>query len=156
MIELQPEDFAPLPEFRRAFRFLDPKYNVLPPAALADLHPISPNRLATMNAVLEIASARTATEAAQLTDIDAACESEEVRDRISAALVGLPVPTDQRVIVGWDRDDILETSWRTFCSYWDDFCYPSSDDVTIYALDGSWVLWYHHWERFSFQYRGLV
>lgn len=137
MIELQPADFSPLPEFGRAWRFLDPKYNVLPPAALADLHPISPNRLATMNAVLEIASARIATGLAQLTDIDAACESEEARGLISAALGGLPIRTDQRVIVGWDRDDIFETSWRTFCAYWGDFCYPSSDDVTIYPLDGS-------------------
>lgn len=150
MIELQPSDFVPLLGFGRAWRFLDPKYNVLPSAVLADLHPISLECLATLNAVLESASTRTTTEAASLIDIDAACESEEARDRISSALGELPIPVDQRIIVGRDDRDALETSWRTFCAYWDDFCYPSSDDVTIYPLDGSWVLCYHHWERFSF------
>lgn len=125
MIDLQPEDFVSLPEFKRAWRFLDPKYNVLPPAALADLRPISLKRLETISAILEIASARIVTNDTQLTDINAVCESGKARDLISTALVGLPIPTDQRVIVGWDRDDILETSWWTFCSYWDDFCYPS-------------------------------
>lgn len=150
MIELQPADFVPLPEFGRAWRFLDPKYNVLPPSALADLHPISPKCLATMSAVLEAASTRITTESAQLTDINATCGSEEARELIGSALVGLPIRADQRVIVGWDRLDILETSWRTFCVYWDDFCYASADAVTIYPLDGSWVLCYHHWERFSY------
>ena len=37
----------------------------------------------------------------------------------------------QTVIVHWDNTTAVETTWEVFAHYWDDFCYPSSDDVDI-------------------------
>jgi len=88
--------------------------------------------------------------AAPAIDIDASWSSEQDHVRVTEALTALPIASEQRIVVEWDRVDVLETSWRTFRDYWDDFCYPSSDDVTICPVDGGWVLCYHHWERFSF------
>jgi hypothetical protein len=151
MIELRPTDFIPLVEFGRAWRFTEAKYNVLPPDAISDLHPIDRVRVTALSVILEDACAfvRTGRDI-PVTDIDATRDSDQAHDRIALALNALPIAGEQRVIVGWDRDDALETSWRTFRTYWDDFCYPSSDDVTICPLEGDWVLCYHHWERFSF------
>jgi hypothetical protein len=59
-----------------------------------------------------------------------------------------------RVVVSWDRRTALETSWGTFASQWESFCYPGSDDATVCPLDERWVLCYHHWEAFSFSRRG--
>ena len=41
-------------------------------------------------------------------------------------------------------------SWGVFCQYWDDFCYPASDDVTIWPLSEEWFLIYDHSEKFFF------
>ena len=35
-------------------------------------------------------------------------------------------------------------SWGVFCEYWDDFCYPASDDVAIWSLSQEWFLIYDH------------
>ncbi len=55
-----------------------------------------------------------------------------------------------RVYVSWDQDLAIETTWRIFTQYWDDFCYPSSDDVTVIPVAGSWRLDYYHYEQFEF------
>jgi len=53
MIELRPTDFIPLEEFGRAWRFTDPKYNVLPPDAISDLRPINRFRVAALSVDLK-------------------------------------------------------------------------------------------------------
>ena len=55
--------------------------------------------------------------------------------------------------MSWEPTVALETSWRTFTTQWQAFCYPGTDDVTISPLDERWVLCYHHWEAFSFTAR---
>ena len=37
---------------------------------------------------------------------------------------------------------------QLFLTHWDDFCYPSSDDVFMWPNDLSWVLFYSHEEVF--------
>jgi hypothetical protein len=56
----------------------------------------------------------------------------------------------EQVTVSWDRDTALRTSWEFFTAHWDDFCYPSSDDVLVLPDSRSWVLRYHHEEIFYF------
>ena len=54
------------------------------------------------------------------------------------------------VTVSWDPKCALRTSWVIFTEYWGDFCYPSSDDVTIWPDSEQWALHFHHWEEFEF------
>lgn len=56
----------------------------------------------------------------------------------------------ERVAVSWQRDTALRTTWEHFTARWDDFCYPSSDDVLVLPDSGSWIFLYHHAETFSF------
>jgi len=58
--------------------------------------------------------------------------------------------TPQRVTISWDRDTALNLPWSVFCEYWDDFCYPSSDDVNILLGNGKCFLRWHHYEVFEF------
>lgn len=55
-----------------------------------------------------------------------------------------------RVYVSWSKDLAVEMSWNIFTEYWDDLCYPSSDDVTVVPVSGTWQLVYHHYEQFDF------
>ena len=85
--------------------------------------------------------------------IAAPCESAADVVRTRDALGGLPIGADERIVVSWEPAVALETSWRTFTTEWQAFCYPGTDDVTISPLDERWVLCYHHWEAFSFTAR---
>jgi hypothetical protein len=59
----------------------------------------------------------------------------------------------EQVTVSWDRDTALRTSWEFFTAHWDDFCYPSSDDVLVLPDGARWTLRYHHEEIFYFGHR---
>ncbi len=69
---------------------------------------------------------------------------------VGETLRGLPPSGDTPVIVSWDRDTALATNWGFFVARWDDFCYPASDDVTIWSLADDWTLSYRHYEVFQF------
>lgn len=57
--------------------------------------------------------------------------------------------TPQRVTISWDRDRALNLPWSIFCEYWDDFCYPSSDDVDVFLENGKCFLRWTHYEVFE-------
>ena len=60
---------------------------------------------------------------------------------------------DEEVTLVWDSETGLKVKWETFCRYWDDFCYPASDDVGIF-LEGQklFMLW-RHYEVFDYGFR---
>jgi hypothetical protein len=41
-------------------------------------------------------------------------------------------------------------SWGIFCKYWDDFRYPSSDDLLVWSQQEDWFLYYGHHEIFEY------
>ncbi len=57
---------------------------------------------------------------------------------------------DQRVIVVWDEVIAISLPWTVFCDYWDDFCYPSSDDVDVLLEKERVFLRWHHYEVFEY------
>jgi len=65
-----------------------------------------------------------------------------------------PAPTEA-VLISWDARTAAMTDWGLFVAHWDDFCYPASDDVTVFPLGGEWVLCYHHYEVFQFRQTAL-
>lgn len=55
------------------------------------------------------------------------------------------------VLITWSSWMIgICTVWEIFADRWDDFCYPSTDDVVIRPHGGQWVLVYTHDEVFQF------
>lgn len=53
---------------------------------------------------------------------------------------------NEDVIISWNRNTVVKTSKVIFLKYWDDFCYPTSDDVTIISKETNWVMFYNHIE----------
>ena len=54
------------------------------------------------------------------------------------------------IIVSWQPDAAVLTQTNIFIKYWEEFCYPSSDDVTVWPENEKWVLQYRHYEQFWF------
>jgi len=78
--------------------------------------------------------------------VDASGEVEEIQ----RWLFTCSSDSNQTVIVSWDNNLAALVKWKVFCEFWDDFCYPSSDDVAIFPLSEEWMLFYSHSECFDF------
>ena len=79
--------------------------------------------------------------------------SDDPPGAVRQRLRELPPPPDEVVLVSWDAQTAVITDWDAFVTHWDDFCYPSSDDVTVLPLAGDWDLCYRHYEVMQFRPR---
>ena len=67
-----------------------------------------------------------------------------------AWLTTRPVESVAAFLLSWDVETAVSTDWQTFVTHWDDFCYPGSDDLTVWSPEASWYLCYDHEEVFRF------
>jgi hypothetical protein len=56
---------------------------------------------------------------------------------------------NELVFVSWEKYTAVRMPLSLFIHRWSDFCYPSSDDVSILPISGNWLLEYWHYERFT-------
>jgi hypothetical protein len=75
------------------------------------------------------------------------CSSSE-RDVVTTWLRDLAIPARSKTTIVWSRELGLSLPWEAFARYWDDFCYPTSDDAFIFMSSGQ-VLAYDHQEAFT-------
>jgi hypothetical protein len=144
---LQDSDFAPLERFALLWRWTSPTHAVLPAAALATIRPLQPAAIARFD---------TEAEARCLADGAGPAEGSFAADALDAAgvrarLEQLEIASTESVLVHWNRDLAVQTTWATFVRYWDSFCYPASDDVTVWAPGADWTLCYWHHEHMTFR-----
>lgn len=70
---------------------------------------------------------------------------------VSERLRAIPISPDAQVLVSWNATTALLTDWAFFRDHWDDFCYPASDNVTIWSPDDAWTVCYRHFEVIQFR-----
>jgi hypothetical protein len=80
---------------------------------------------------------------------DSKCGAVNVMEA-RAYLKTLAIDPGIQVVVSWASPVCATTRWLTFAKYWNEFCYPSSDNVWITPLDLSWLLYYDHEETLEF------
>lgn len=154
MFAFTESDYLPIQTFRLHWRFTDPKYVQLTPAELARVHPLSPTASsAAHRAILTLIGERESPSPAVAIvsgmQFDASGDPHDARVWLERVLHGRHC----QVVVSWDADTAVVTTLPLFIKYWDDFCYPSSDDTTIIPFDLSWIVQYRHWEVLSFATR---
>ncbi len=76
--------------------------------------------------------------------------SDDSPGAVRLQLHELPVNAGSQIVISWNANTAAFTDWSTFVAHWDDFCYPASDDVVVWAADEDWTLRYHHYEVFQF------
>ena len=142
MITLTESDFVPLETFFLAWRWTQESHAALSAATLARIRPL--------------AAASAAAIAPEAADLCIGGDTATLRsaagdpERVRAWLGALPVEPDASVLASWDVETAVVTDWQTFVECWDDFCYPSSDDLTVWNPHGAWYLCYDHEEVFRF------
>ncbi len=124
-------------EFPLAWRWTQPSHAVLPPEVLASIAPVSRSEAARLQPCRPFEG------------VSVFCSTDGSAD-VQGWLRQMQ-PDDQALVyVSWNEDLAVKTRWGIFTDYWDDFCYPSSDDVTVVPLAGGWQLNYHHYEQFEY------
>ena len=132
--------------FKLAWRWTDPKYTEFPEAVLNQLFPLN------MNEALKIDSKlRSFYDGPKLKrELLYAWERHHADIPCESFLEGLSIQGETEVYLSWDIETALKTNWNIFSQYWDDFCYPASDDLTIIPVDETWILAYFHEEIFEY------
>ncbi len=125
-------------EFPLAWRWIESSHATLPKEILNKLHPLS------LEAALRLVIATPRNFPPGATRFDSSGNDEATRHWLKQ----LSVP-EQRVTISWDQDTALSLPWHAFCEYWDDFCYPSSDDADLFLESGQLFLRWNHYEVFE-------
>jgi hypothetical protein len=141
-------DFQSLEHFALAWRWTDARWNVLPLTVLANICPLTPakaNEVWQMSRGIDRSLDQLPRSSADLAFLDAACDNDEA---VRVWLRHYGMPQTETILVLWDSTTAVRTTWNIFCTYWDDFCYPSSDDVFVWSLSRKWFAAYAHYETF--------
>jgi hypothetical protein len=142
MLKIVPTDFVSLDSFPLRWRWTDSQHNSLPVDRLAQIRPLGATKAAEVDAI-----GRRIADPIPLN----ATAFDSSSDQNAREWLGCTLPADDtNVLVSWSRDLAVHTPVELFIEYWDDFCYPSSDDVLVVALSGAWILRYTHWETMHF------
>ncbi len=150
--EIQEHDYSALESFPLKWRWTDARWNLLPPDVLANIRPISKNKALEVDEHSRLFHPDegfvqgTFDLVAELQILQVHNDAEYVRDWLRQHIPA----SEERLIISWDCDNAVVTTVAIFCEYWDDFCYPGSDDVLVSPLHDEWMLFYWHEEVFFF------
>jgi hypothetical protein len=122
--------------FPLSWRWTQPTHSELPAEVLETLLPLTGEHAGTLHAPPALGPR-------------AERHRSESIDETRMWLARLRLPAG-RVHVVWSTTTALSMPWEVFVAYWSDFCYPSSDDVDVYAENGRVVLRWHHDEVFEY------
>jgi hypothetical protein len=147
-VPLTPDDLLPLAEFGMRWRWTDPKWNLLDDDALSKIHPLTPGAARraweTLGDLFDPSGfGLNPAHIADQTRMETADPDESV---VRAFLERATPPRGDETLVLWGPDVAVLTTDRVFQRYWDDFCYPSSDDVLIWQCADAWAAMYWHEE----------
>ncbi len=124
-------------EFPLTWRWTQSSHAMLPDHILAELQPLD------LQSVLLLTNNIPSVFVAEFSRFAAV---NEVATRQWLMQLDISSP---RVTVVWRADLALSMPWTTFCQYWDDFCYPSSDNADIFLECGRLFLRWRHFEVFE-------
>jgi len=81
------------------------------------------------------------------------CEESKDGKEIENQLLSLTPNHNEDLIISWLPDTAVKVPTKIFFKHWDDFCYPSSDDVFISPISKKWILYFMHSNHFEFGLR---
>ena len=150
---LEEQDFIKMRRFPLAYRWTDSRFWKASKTHLEQIRPISPDTATQLwvnlcgnmfgetltHPIVEL----------QLSSHDGSYQIEENQkhDVVKWLRFNLPNKPNQ-IAIFWEPAMAVLTNRNLFVNHWDNFCYPSSDDVFVWPLNVSWLLHYHHEEVF--------
>ena len=136
-------------DFPLIWRWTSATHAMFSESELAGMQPCSPTEAALIHQETRKFDLRAGLDPQQFLSVSS--QSADISNTDGCSWLRAQSPDlSEQVIVLWDRETALRTSWEFFTAHWDDFCYPFSDDILVLPRSGDWVLRYHHEETFYF------
>ena len=136
-------------EFPLAWRWTQSKHSILPPDILTAIVPLAVSEAEQLNKhSLSFFQPKRSLSPFVFREI--AFRRADVSAGELRSWLLQQQPVDVSVVVSWQANLAVRTRWCVFADYWDSFCYPSSDDVTVWPASEQWALAYHHFEAVEF------
>ena len=142
-------DFESLEDFPLKWRWTDALWNKLPDEDLDKIRPLTSIEAAKLDEYSNEFVGDGGLLDTKFIDIDR-IETSSDEETVNRWLGEKSDDNTQEIIVSWDKQLAVMIDWGTFRKYWDDFCYPASDDVAIFPTSAAWILFYFHDEYFEF------
>jgi hypothetical protein len=142
------EELRPWSQSNYAWRWSDPKHDLLPPDVLSTIQTVLPEAVARLYPrllELELWAQEEPDRVIQTAQLD--------EEEVARTLEELSLDPEEPQLISWNSTDAVLAPWRTFVRHWSSFCYPSSDDVAVVPQSGTGVLSYHHAEYFCWRAR---
>ena len=132
-----------------AWRWTDHQYALLPEIILKQMHPIGSVEASLWftRSLSRHGEAGLDPTAFRMTSICTALASEQA---VCRWLQDQQPDMSVSVIISWDQNTAIRTTWEVFTTFWSEFCYPSSDDVFVWCESNIWALFFHHEQEFQF------
>lgn len=147
-IEIDNSEIIPLNDFELSWRWEKTHNPVISDSEKAQIQPVSEIESKRLNKVIDYFEIEDnlSNDFIESDWIIANSENDEKIKTFRNKLTSILNSWNENVIVTWNRTTTLKTTKEIFIKYWDDFCYPSSDDVTIISEETNWVMFYRHFE----------
>ena len=131
-----------------AWRWTDPAYAVLPSEILEQMHPIPSHEAKELFERSLFFLCQDGLRPELHPNI---VSSESMPPEVGGNWLRQQQPNlDIKVNLSWDPEVALLTTWGVFVSYWQEFCYPASDDLVVFPKSEAWVFLFHHEEELQF------
>lgn len=145
MLVIAPSDLCAVDTFPLLWRWTQESHALLTNEEIASIEPLRADKARELHEIMCSLTQKELLGDVQEFDSGAVSENEVI-----TWLRHLPV-IDDVVLVSWDEDKAVRVPWSLFVRRWDDFCYPTSDDVSIVPMSAKWLLEYWHYELFSWK-----
>jgi hypothetical protein len=142
---------VPMDRFPLKWRFTDPRYDLLPLIHLAQIKPVAPADARRLRDFIRQAGIHRDfpfTEGYFRSVVSTAIgdsHGDPVEDRrVRKWLFGRGIPFRQPILLSYNPESAIETSWKMLVRYWTAFYYPISDDITVIDESLNWALLFFH------------
>jgi hypothetical protein len=124
--------------FSLVWRWTKSSYAKLPEHVLCELHPLD------IESVQKLTADRLIHFPVGATRYNSSVNDKSARQWLRQLSI-----SSQRVTILWNKETAITLPWLVFCEYWDDFCYPSSDDADLFLASDQLFLRWNHYEVFE-------
>ena len=148
---VDPKDIVVLTDFPLRWRWTHETHAKFSPDDLASIRPIRPDRAASICGQIgrgPLVPSRPEDRLLVVDETDRQVASKWLEDRVPEE--------ESELILVWDRRTAALVGRRLFIDRWDDFWYPSSDDLGVLGTVGCWRIEMYHYGTFDFSERGAV
>lgn len=150
--EIKKDDLESLESFPLKWRWIDKKYADLPDEIIAQINPVKEEKASEIYSLQSdlveknIDENEIFAEDANSLNVQNK-ETSFVKNWLKTKIGDV----EDFIFLSYDEKMSLRTTKEIFCEYWNDFCYPASDDIVISTEKVDWLLIYHHEEIFIFR-----